>query len=229
MKTPVRLTSAQMGILNHLKHFGSSSAKQIASALRVTPVAVRNHMATLEKARLVGVTPDRHRTGRPTNIYSLTEEARTFFPNDYEGFIAGFIRAIVELDGEAKLESIFGRMQMNTSSQNAPRMNGKDFEGRVAEMARILSDAGYMAEWRQLGENTFELTERNCSILQVAAQCPQVCACELAVIRQLLGASVERQQHIIAGDSVCRYTIQRPSSPAKKKALTRRQYVRENN
>ena len=107
---------------------------------------------------------------------------------------------------------------MDASSQNAPQMNGKDFEGRVAEMARILSHSGYMAEWRQIGENTFELTEHNCSILEVAGQYPEMCACELTMIRQLLGASVDRQEHVLAGDSVCRYMIQRPTSPAKKKA-----------
>ena len=228
MKLRSGFTTSQVGVLKHLKQSGPSSAKRMAADLDVTPASVRNHLTALEKAGLVSITLKREGTGRPLHVYSLTEEARTFFPNDYEAFITGFIRAVVELDGDDKLNAIFRRMQMDAASQHSPRMEGKQFEDRVAEMARILSDSGYMAEWCQTGKNTFELTEYNCSLLQLAGQYPQVCACELALIRQSLGASVDRQEHILAGDSVCRYVIQRPTSPAKEKAQASRQPFREN-
>ena len=53
-ENPVRLTSAQMGTLNHLNQLGPSGAKQIASALGVTTVAVRNHLSTLETGGHLG-------------------------------------------------------------------------------------------------------------------------------------------------------------------------------
>ena len=222
------LTTAQIRVLKHLKQSGSSNAKRIAAALGVTPPSVRNHLTTLENAGFVTISLERQGAGRPSHAYSLTEKARTVFPNDYEGFIGSFIRATVELLGEDKLQPIFRRMQMNANARYSPQMAGKDLEDRVAEMARILTDSGYMAEWRRIGKDTFELTERNCSVLQVAGQYPEVCACELAMIRQLLGASVDRQEHILGGDSVCRYMIQRRTSPAKETAQASRQPFREN-
>lgn len=211
MQVQPGLTSAQIGVLKYLKQRGPSGAKEIASASGVTPASIRSHLTALEKAGLVNITLQRRGAGRPAHVYSLAEVARTVFPNDYEGFVVNFIRATVELLGEDKLQTIFKRVQMNAQARHSPRMADKDLEDRVAEMARILTDTGYMAGWRRIGNDTFELTEHNCSVLQVAGQYPEVCACELALIRQLLGASVDRQEHILGGDSVCRYLIQRPT------------------
>jgi predicted ArsR family transcriptional regulator len=85
-------TVAQMEILNHLKQVGHSSAKQIAAVQDVTPMSVRSHLTPFEKAGLVRITLDRRATGRPTHIYSLTEQARKVVPDDYEALVAEFIR-----------------------------------------------------------------------------------------------------------------------------------------
>jgi predicted ArsR family transcriptional regulator len=207
------VTPAQMGILNHLKQGGDASAKQIASDVGVTPMSIRIHLRALESAGFVEITLERGATGRPTHIYSLTEEARTVFPNDYEALLEGFVRALVELDGKEKVEAVFKRMEMNATILHSPEMENRALAGRVAEMARILSDSGYMAEWQQVGEDTFELTEHNCSILKLATECPEVCTCELSLLGQLLDASVDRKEHIVAGDAVCRYRIQLASRP----------------
>ena len=208
MTTHHSVTPAQMGILNHLKQVGHASTKQIAADVGVTPMSIRSHLTVLEKAGFVGITLERQGIGRPSHIYSLTEEARTVFPNDYEALLAGFVRAVVELDGEERLEAIFKRIEMNARTLHSPEMENRDLAGRVAAMARILSDSGYMAEWQQVGEDTFELTEHNCSILKVATECPEVCSCELSLLRNLLDATVDRKEHIVAGDAVCRYRIQ---------------------
>ena len=213
MTTHHGVTPAQMGVLNHLKQLGHASAKQIASVVGVTPMSIRSHMTALEKAGFVEITLERRGTGRPTHIYSLTEEARTVFPNDYEALLAGFVRAVVELDGKEKLEAIFKRMEINARTLHSPEMKNRELRGRVAAMAQILTDSGYMAEWEQVGEDTFELTEHNCSILKLATECPEVCTCELSLLGQLLDASVDRKEHIVAGDAVCRYRIQLASRP----------------
>ena len=78
-------------------------------------------------------------------------------------------------------------------------MAGKRFEERLAEMAKIQSESGYMAEWKQLDHGTFQITEHNCAIARVAQQCQHACVCELAMFRELLQATVSRQEHIVAG------------------------------
>ena len=221
MNTGSQPTPAEIKVLHHLKRVGTSGAKQIATFLNVTPVAVRQQLALLEKAGVVATSLDRRRTGRPAYLYSLTDKAGAFFPNEYADFVNRVLGAIVQLDGEEKVATIFKQMKKNAVTQHAPRMAGKSFQERVAELAKIQSASGYMAEWKQLDQRTFQITEHNCAIARVAQQCQHACMCELAMFRELLQATVNRQEHIIAGDPCCRYIVQsrQACKPAKERKL----------
>src|SRR3990170_3980058 len=201
-------TPAEIKVLHHLKQVRASTAKQIATFLNVTPMAVHHHLAVLEKAGLLATALERRRTGRPAYLYSLTDRAGAFFPNEYVDFVNRLLGAIVQLDGQEKVATIFKQMKKNAVAQHGPRMAGKSFEERVVEMAKIQTESGYMADWRRLDHRTFQITEHNCAIACVAQQCQHACVCELAMFRELLQATVNRQEHIIAGDPCCRYIVQ---------------------
>lgn len=202
------LTPAEMVVLQHLKRVGAASAKQIAQALHVTPTAVHHHLAVLEKAGLVATTLERRRIGRPACLYALSDQTARFFPHEYTELASRLLRSAAQVGGEAGVAGIFEHMRKNAVAQYAPRMEGKGFRERIAEMAKIQAESGYLADWQQLDENTFELTEHNCAILQVAREYPQACECELKMMQELLGATVCRQQHIAKGGFCCRYLIQ---------------------
>jgi len=200
--------------VQHLKRAGKSTAKEIAQAQGVTPMAVQHHLAVLEKAGLILSSLERHRTGRPSYLYSLSDKAQAAFPNEYAQLADRVLQAITGLDGQPKVARVFAQIKKNVVARFAPQMLGRSFEERVAEMARIQSEAGYMAEWRRLDDKKCELTERNCAMLQVAQRYPEACDCEMSVMRELLGAMVSRIEHIASGGLCCRYLI--PDPPRKK-------------
>lgn len=211
------ISAAERRVLGYLKRFGRCEVKAIARSLQVTAMAVRHHLAVLEKAGLVKTTLERRGVGRPHYVYFLSANADAFFPKDYGTLARDLIRSIAELDGETKLGPIFEHMKEAAVARYSPRMAGKPLRRRVAEMAKIMTEAGYMAEWEQLDHRTFQITEHNCAIACVAQQCQQACACELSMFRELLHATVSRQEHIVAGDHCCRYIVQSPQArkPAK--------------
>ena len=79
---------------------------------------------------------------------------------------------------------------------------------RVARLAEARTREGYMAESRAEGEG-YVLVENHCPICVAATACQGFCRTELDTFRQVLGpdASVERTEHIIAGDRRCVYRI----------------------
>lgn len=208
MKEPPLISPAERRVLAYLKRVGRCQVKTIARSLRVTAMAIRHHLAVLEKAGLVKTTLERRGVGRPHYVYSLSASADAFFPKEYGTLASNLIRAIAELDGEAKLARIFEHMKEAAVARYSPRMAGKPLRRRVAEMAKIMTQAGYMAEWEQLDHHTFQITEHNCAIASVAQQCQHACVCELAIFQELLQAAVSRQEHIVAGDPCCRYIVQ---------------------
>ena len=217
---PARISPAEQRVLAYLKLVGRCEVKAIARSLQVTGMAVRHHLAVLEKAGLVKTTLERRGVGRPHYVYSLSASADAFFPKEYGTLASNLIRSIAELDGETQLARIFEHMKEAAVAGYSPRMAGKPLRRRVAEMTKIMSGAGYMAEWKQLDQRTFQITEHNCAIARVAQQCQQACVCELSMFRELLQATVSRQEHIAAGDPCCRYIVQ--SQQARKPAKERR-------
>lgn len=208
MNGPAPISPAERRVLAYLKRVGRCEVKAIARSLRVTAVAVRHHLVVLEKAGLVKTTLERRGVGRPHYVYSLSASADAFFPKEYETLASNLIHSITELDGETKLVRIFEHTKEAAVARYSPRMAGKPLRRRVAEMAKIMTEAGYMAEWEQLDQRRFQITEHNCAIARVAQQCQHACVCELAMFRELLQATVSRQEHIVAGDRCCRYIIQ---------------------
>ena len=80
---------------------------------------------------------------------------------------------------------------------------------KVAALAKIRRDEGYMAEWSKERDGTFLLVENHCPICAAAQVCQALCRDELTLIRSLLGRStrVEREEHILVGARRCAYRI----------------------
>ena len=84
------------------------------------------------------------------------------------------------------------------------------FAGRVAELATILDEDGYLASFERVGRDRFVVTEHNCAILAVAQEHPHACSSEIEFIRAALpDADVERTTHMVAGAHSCTYEIRR--------------------
>jgi predicted ArsR family transcriptional regulator len=82
-------------------------------------------------------------------------------------------------------------------------------EERLELLVRVLGDEGYMADWKETSGG-LRLTEHNCAIKAVAEHFPEICETEERFLREVLGAHVERQSHILNGCSACEYSIRPP-------------------
>lgn len=196
-------------ILVYLKRRGRASVQELAAELGVTPMAVRRHLLQLENSHWVVAELERRARGRPAYVYMLTPEGDAQFPRSYDQFALDLMREFEERHGERELAQVLRRRKDQLVTQHSPRIQSKStFAERVAEMARILTEAGYMADWEKVDDQTFHLCEHNCAIFEAAKLCPSVCACELGMMRALLGAQIKRTKHMVRGDCQCLYVIQ---------------------
>jgi predicted ArsR family transcriptional regulator len=192
---------------------------RIAKRLGVTTMAVRQHLDVLQAEKLIDYTDERRKVGRPARVWQLTLKAYTRFPERHEDLAVGMLQAIQRAFGDEGLERLTKeRMRQQVESYRA-RMPGLDapIEKRVAILARIRREEGYMAEWRRQPNRTLELVENHCSIANAARVCPKLCGAELSLFRAVLGddVSVNRVEHILSGGRCCAYRItQQPSEPS---------------
>jgi len=198
-------------VLFLLKTKGPQTAARMAKQLDVTTMAVRQHLAVLQGEELVHFTDERGKVGRPARLWRPTPKAHDRFPDCHAELAVGMLQAIQSAFGEQGLVQLTEERTRQQGQSYRAQMPSSDapLEERVAALARIRCEEGYMAEWGRRRDGTFELMENHCSIAKAARFCPKLCGGELSLFRAVLGddVCVERVKHILSGDRCCSYRI----------------------
>jgi predicted ArsR family transcriptional regulator len=194
-------------ILQMLKTAGPLTAKEMTEPLGITGMAVRRHIAILEQDKLIESTMLRQPMGRPTSVFRLTAEADHIFPKKYHTVALDLLAELEDESGEIMVNHLFDRRKDSLLRKYEGKLQGKDLEGKVAALAEIQNDNGYMATWKKGENEEYILTENNCPIFQIAHKYNHACSCELTLFESLLGAEVERTDCLANGGSRCIYKI----------------------
>lgn len=204
-------TEAKRAVLDLLKRRGPSDAKDLAAALGVTAMAVRQHLYALEDEGLVAfanAAGDGNR-GRPSKLWRAEAAADALFADTHADLSVELIADIRQVFGERGLDKLIARRtEQQIAAYRAALKSATTLRERVKRLARLRSDAGYMAEAVSDGDG-FLLIENHCPICRAAAACTGLCRQELEVFRAVLGpgAVIKRTDHILAGARRCAYSI----------------------
>jgi DeoR family transcriptional regulator, suf operon transcriptional repressor len=202
------LPTTKRALLNTLKKRGRLSAEELSDVLEVTVSGVRQQLASLQRDGLVDFEEWREGPGRPRHLYRLTPAADALYPRAYAELTNELLEYVDEAD-PALVAAIFERRRERRIENASRRMEGLDFESKVTELARILDEDGYLADWSRAEDGAYLVTERNCAIFGVAVRYGQACGSELEFIRAVLPeARIERIAHMVAGAHNCSYRIQ---------------------
>ncbi len=198
-------------VLLQLKTRGAQTAAQLGRRLEVTPMAVRQHLAALEKEGLVVWQDERSGVGRPARVWSLTPRAASRFPDSHADLTVDLLASMRDAFGDEGIDRLLAarmRRQLETYRERLPRRSAP-LAKRVAGLAALRRDEGYMAEWRRDGDG-FLLIENHCPICAAAAACQGLCRDELALFRRVLGRDVrvDRIEHMLEGARRCAYRIE---------------------
>lgn len=213
------LASTRNHILKLLRTRGGMTANALAGELHITAMGVRRHLSVLEREEHVQIEMQRRQVGRPTFVYTLTEHAQDLFPKNYHTLANQFLDAVQEQSGENAVQSLFDARMNLLLKQYRPRMDGKQtLADRIAELAKIQDEAGYMAVWEKTA-NGFLLKEQNCAIYRIACRFQEACQFEIELFKQLLDADITRVEHQVKGDRTCTYLVRerKAASPSRAK------------
>jgi DeoR family suf operon transcriptional repressor len=189
-----------------LKRDRRLTAKELAGRLGVSLNAARHHLKELEAEGLVEYEREHRSVGAPAFAYRLSASGEALFPRRYEETLTAVLDQMVELNGReaavALLEGYFAGMTRRLEGELA----GATPDQRLRTVERVLSEEGYMAEVSTRGGQA-TLTEHNCAIPVVAQRFPEICAAEARFLARVLGAEVDRREHMLSGCSACEYHV----------------------
>jgi predicted ArsR family transcriptional regulator len=202
-----QMPATRRRILIALKERGGMTADELAEQLNITSVAVRRHLANLERDRLVDHEEIQHRLGRPSYGYRLTEAAASLFPSNYDQLASYVLEAVEGLFGREAVDRIFEQRRQELARSYRPLVDGDTLPDRLEQLTHLRQAEGYMLAWEAQPDGSYELRQYHCPIQRVAEGCQAACVNELALYVDLLDAEVTRQSHQAAGDTTCSYQI----------------------
>jgi predicted ArsR family transcriptional regulator len=206
-------------IVKLLKTEGPLGSAQLAERLGLTAMAVRLQLYALESEGLVASEDRPVPVGRPAKFWRLTREADRHFPEAYAELSVALIDAMQETFGAEGLNRVLASRCERQRADYAKRIRrGDPLEEKLAELARVRTEEGYMADVRPEEDGGFLLVESHCPICAAANACQGFCSTELELFRTVLGpgVEVERVEHIVSGDQRCAYRV-KPKAGARKK------------
>jgi len=210
------LPATRRALLIALRKRGEARAEELAEQLDVTVSAVRQHLQSLTAADLVAHREERAGPGRPRHVYRLAPAAEALFPRSYGELTVELLDYIGDEDPDMVARA-FERRRRARVERTRERLAGLDFDARVAEVARVLDEDGYLAEVERLVDGAegnaaggWRILEHNCAILAVAQRYGHACGAEIAFLREVLpDADVTRISHILTGAHACTYEVRR--------------------
>jgi DeoR family suf operon transcriptional repressor len=202
------LPPTRRSLLVTLRKRGEARAEELAQELGVTVSAVRQHLQGLAAADLVVHRDERSGPGRPRRSYALGPAAEALFPKAYGELTLELLDHLADED-PGVVRRAFERRRDARVARVQARLEGLPFEQRVAEVAKVLDEDGYLADLARTDDGEgFLLREHNCAILAVARRYGHACSTEISFLREVLpGATVTRVSHILSGQHACIYEV----------------------
>ena len=207
--------STRARVARSILQHGPSTASELAERLRLTPAAVRRHLAVLTGAghllsREQRVYGARGR-GRPAMVFALTDAGRAEFPHAYDTLAIDALTFLREAVGEAAVQQFAEGFVAGVVSR-FHELRG-EYDNPADALVKALNDAGYVASVHPVATGK-QLCQHHCPVALVAAEFPELCEAETRVFAQLLDSHVQRLATIAHGDGVCTTHVPRPVQPS---------------
>ena len=79
---------------------------ELAHELEITEMAVRRHIQTLERDKLIHSDVKKQTLGRPSKVYQLAEQGEDLFPKKYKEFSIELLQGLIEAGQEKLVQDI---------------------------------------------------------------------------------------------------------------------------
>src|SRR5690349_17431931 len=176
-----RVQETRQQIIEILKTRSQATVDDLAEALDLTPMTVRHHLGILEEGQLVATEIQRGRVGRPHYIYRLTPAADELFPRAYHLLAERVLAKIKEQYGVASARAILQAVAADLAAPHTADLASKPLDERLVRVEDIMAAEGFRVRVSGEGEPV-ALEVCNCAYRHVAAQHPEVCELDHALM-----------------------------------------------
>jgi predicted ArsR family transcriptional regulator len=191
-----RLFKSTRGKILNLLRTREWTVNELAAQLHLTDNAVRAHLASLERDRLVAQSGVRPGIRKPHVTYALGQEAEQMFPKAYGRLLSLlmsiFSRQIKPRNFRAGMRAA-GRA---VAREHLRELKGKTRQQRIDIALGILKELGGAATFREEDGKHF-IYGHGCPIAAATANHPEACLLAESLLSKIIGSPVK--EHCVRG------------------------------
>lgn len=190
-----------------LKKADNLTVAELSKEIGITPMAIRQHLMSLEKKGMITYTARKYGIGRPVFHYRLTNKATEMFPKAYASLALDILNAIEDMDGRKKVDRLFMRRKDKQLQEKMAALESvHDLDEKVSSFSRMLNNEGYMVDVSK-DEAGYTIRQYNCLLQGVSTAFPEACKYELDLYSQIFDRRIVRSECQTDGAHSCTYLI----------------------
>jgi predicted ArsR family transcriptional regulator len=200
-----RLFKSTRGKILDLLRTQEWTVNELAEQLRVTDNAVRAHLASLERDRLVAQSGMKPGIRKPHTTYALGPEAEQLFPKAYGRLVALFMSIFSRQVKPNVLRAGMRAVGRTLAQEHLHEWRGKTRQHRIDAALGILKELGGAAAFREEDGKHF-IYGNGCPIAAATANHPEACLLAESLLTEIIGSPVK--EHCIRGAAPsCRFEV----------------------
>jgi predicted ArsR family transcriptional regulator len=200
-----RLFKSTRGKILALLRTGERTVNELAAELRLTDNAVRAHLASLERDRLVSQSGMRPGVRKPHTTYALGPEAEQLFPKAYGRLVSLLMSIFSRQIKPRNLRAGMRAAGRAVAQEHLRELKGKTRQQRIDAAVRILKELGGTAAFREEDGKHF-IYGNGCPIAAATANHPEACLLAESLLTNIIGSPV-KERCIRGAAPSCRFEV----------------------
>ncbi len=198
--------SRRWQIIGLLAKQGPMTVTELTESLGVTRTAVRQQVMPLMVEGLLERSHRQQATGRPADVFALSDRGRQLFAQEVGEFTQLLLREIAESEGPAKLRLLIEGVFQRMARKLKPLLGEGTPTEQLDRLAQLLSEHGIASDVQHAGKD-LSLTVYSCPYHGLAGDYPEICEMEQRAYNELLGNQTELAQCILKGHGHCEFRL----------------------
>ncbi|MEA3188636.1 MAG: hypothetical protein QOD99_2466 [Chthoniobacter sp.] len=198
--------SQRLAIVNKLKRTQGLPVSELADALHMSYMGVKQHCVDLQKDGYLDTWRRPKPIGRPEMLYRLTQRAHELFAQDSNAITIELLASAQKLYGPTAAEKLLFTIFQRKSAHYAEKLKGDTLAARAKWLARLRDQEGCMADF-ETGDHELRIVEHHCPILDLLRAYPIVARLEGEMFQRVLRVPVAREETSVSGLYRCTFHL----------------------
>ncbi len=192
------------GLLGLLRTTGPMGVADMASAMLVTPTAVRQRLGRVMAQGLIQREAIRAGRGRPKHRYRLTEKGLRVTGSNFTDLALALWRAVGSIDDPQVRRTLLHRVIGALANTYVSQIEGDTLPQRMESLARVLAQRSvpFSVEY---GSELPVLTAHACPYPELAEKDRTICVFERLLFSELLECDMQLSRCRLEGGESCQF------------------------